>query len=66
MCRMTGACQKPLQERISTQTGRVAASPSEQVIGLEKKALKSKLYGDEGGKPWCLVRLGDPLKEPIS
>lgn len=60
---ITLSCRKRGRELIiRRKTPRVGASPLEQVIDQGKKVLRSKLCGDEGGKLWCLVRLGDPLK----
>ena len=54
--------RKHFQEHFHTQLGRTGTSPSERVIDGGKRALRSKLYGDDGGKLWYSVKLGDLLK----
>lgn len=66
MIRMTGICQKPIQEHIHKQIEPAAAFPLEQITDQGKTALRSKPCEEGGGKPWCSVRLGDPLKGLIS
>lgn len=50
--------RKHFQEHFHKQTGRTGAFPLERVIGQGRKALRSKLCGDDGGKPWYSVKLG--------
>lgn len=62
MCRMTGTYRKHFQAYFQTLIGHAGAFWLERVIDQGKKVLRSKLCGEEGGKPWYSVRLGDLLK----